>query len=49
MTRNLAECCVSKEAEIFGRYGLSAAEGHLLLTVCEHKAISPSAAAAGCS
>jgi len=45
LTRALSECCAGKEAEIFGRSGLSAAEGHLLLTVAEQQAISPSAAA----
>jgi DNA-binding MarR family transcriptional regulator len=45
LTRSLADCCVGKEAEIFGRYGLSAAEGHLLLMVAEQGALSPSTAA----
>ena len=45
LTRSLADCCVGKEAEIFGRYGLSPAEGHLLLMVADKGALSPSAAA----
>ena len=45
LTRNLADCCMSKESEIFSRYGLSAVEGHLLLIVAEHGSLSPSAAA----
>jgi DNA-binding MarR family transcriptional regulator len=45
LTRDLADCCVSKETEIFGRYGLSAVEGHLLLMVAEQGSLSPSAAA----
>jgi len=42
LTRSLAQCCVSKEIEIFTRYGLSASEGHLLLAVSDAGAIAPS-------
>ncbi|MBU1984070.1 MarR family transcriptional regulator [bacterium] len=42
MTHDLAHCCVAKEMELFNRYGLSASEGHVLLTVAEAGRISPS-------
>ncbi|MFZ5433224.1 MAG: MarR family winged helix-turn-helix transcriptional regulator [Calditrichota bacterium] len=45
LTKNLAHCCVSKEVEIFHRYGLSASEGHLLLAVSEAGEIAPSVVA----
>ena len=46
LTRDLSHCCVSKESEIFARYGLSAGEGHLILIVADEGSISPSIVAA---
>jgi DNA-binding MarR family transcriptional regulator len=44
ITRDLAQCCVAKESEIFGKFGLSASEGNVLLAAAEGT-ISPSALA----
>ena len=44
LTRELAQCCIAKESEIFGRFGLSAGEGNVLLAAAEGIS-SPSALA----
>jgi DNA-binding MarR family transcriptional regulator len=44
LTRELAQCCIAKESEIFGRFQLSTGEGSVLLSVAEG-AQSPSALA----
>ncbi len=44
ITRELAQCCMSKDAEIFDRFRLSPSEGHVLLTVADGET-SPSALA----
>jgi DNA-binding MarR family transcriptional regulator len=35
LTRSLARCCQIKEEQIFGRFGLTSAEGRVLLEVAE--------------
>ncbi len=44
LTRDLAQCCIAKESEIFERFGLSTSEGNVLLAVAEGSG-SPSALA----
>ena len=44
MTRELAQCCVAKESEIFVRFGLTTGEGNVLLAVANGTG-SPSALA----
>lgn len=44
LTRDLAQCCVAKEIEIFSRFGLSTSEGNALLAIAEG-ATTPSALA----
>lgn len=46
ITTNLSQCCHAKEFEIFHQTGLTASEGHVLLTVAEAGAATPSAVAA---
>jgi DNA-binding MarR family transcriptional regulator len=45
LTRSLTQCCSGKESEIFGRWGLSASEGYLLLEVANVGSLTPSVAA----
>ena len=35
ITRQLAQCCISKESEIFSQFEISASEGQVLLAVSE--------------
>jgi DNA-binding MarR family transcriptional regulator len=46
LTQELALCCLGKENEIFAQYGLSASQGHILLTLSEWGAVTPSHLAA---
>jgi DNA-binding MarR family transcriptional regulator len=35
ITRELAQCCTAKENEIFGQFGLSTSEGHVLIAIAD--------------
>jgi DNA-binding MarR family transcriptional regulator len=45
LTRELARCCQAKDEQIFGQFGLSSAEGRVLLCVAEGGKATPSAVA----
>lgn len=42
LTRDLAHCCQSKECLIYKKYGLTASEGSVLISVSDHGASAPS-------
>jgi DNA-binding MarR family transcriptional regulator len=42
LTRELAHCCISKESELFQRFGLTSSEGVVLLQVAETGTALPS-------
>ena len=42
LTRELAHCCISKESELFQRFGLTTSEGVVLLQVAEAGTALPS-------
>lgn len=45
LTRDLARCCQSKEEQIFARFGLTPAEGRVLLVMAENEPTTASATA----
>lgn len=45
LTRGLSHCCTVKEQELFHRFGLTAAEGQMLLLVAEREPVLPSVVA----
>jgi DNA-binding MarR family transcriptional regulator len=46
LTRDLSRCCQTKEEQIFARFGLSPADGRVLLVIAEGVVATPSHVAA---